>query len=267
MDQSKDLLRFENVAVRFPVTGGVLGRIVSHVDALRGASATLARGEILAVVGESGSGKSTLASALVGLVPWQAGGQLWWDGQALDPYNNATFVKLRDRMQLVFQDPFSSLNPRHTLREILCYPLQARGVARSACETRMRRVLDQVGMAAADVARFPHALSGGQRQRIGIARALMLEPQVLLCDEVTSALDVSVQAQILVLLDELRRELGLAMMFISHDLMVVRALADKVMVMRNGQCVEEGATSVVLSSPREDYTRKLLDSVPTLGGI
>lgn len=259
-----DVLRVDNLSVWFPLRSGVLSRVTDHVRAVRNVSFSLAEGEILAVVGESGCGKSTLASALVGLVPWQPQGSLWLREQAVDPTSDTAFHAVRDQVQMVFQDPFSSLNPRQTVQEILTYPVLARGVSRAVALERMRRILTQVGLAAMDAERFPHAFSGGQRQRIGIARALMLEPKVLLCDEITSALDVSVQAQILVLIEELRRELGLSVMFISHDLSVVRALADRVIVMYRGEIVEESAADALFAYPWHPYTRALLDSVPTL---
>jgi len=259
-----DILRVDNLSVWFPLRSGVLSRVTDHVRAVRNVNFSLAEGEILAVVGESGCGKSTLASALVGLVPWQPKGSLWLRDQAIDPTSDSAFHAVRDQVQMVFQDPFSSLNPRQTVQEILTYPVLARGVSRTVALERMRRILAQVGLAAVDAERFPHAFSGGQRQRIGIARALMLEPRVLLCDEITSALDVSVQAQILVLIEELRRELGLSVVFISHDLSVVRALADRVIVMYRGEIVEESAAGALFAKPWHPYTRALLDSVPTL---
>lgn len=257
-------LRVENLSVWFPLRGGVLGRVQDHVQAVRKVDLRLASGEILAVVGESGCGKSTLASALVGLVPWRPNGRYWLDGEPLDTQKASAFDAVRDKVQLVFQDPFSSLNPRQTVQEILTWPLLCRGESRSRAMDRMKSVLDLVGLSALDAGRFPHAFSGGQRQRIGIARALMLDPRVLLCDEITSALDVSVQAQILALVDSLRKELGISVCFISHDLGVVRALADRVMVMYRGLAVEEGEASSVLQAPWHPYTRALLNSVPTL---
>lgn len=259
-----ELLNVDNLSVWFPGRGGVFGRVTEYMRAVRGVSLSLSAGEILAVVGESGCGKSTLASALVGLVPWQAGGRYTVAGQSVAVDSAAAFHKVRDQVQMVFQDPFSSLNPRQTVQEILTYPVLARGLARTAALERMHRALERVGMATVDAGRFPHAFSGGQRQRIGIARALMLEPRILLCDEVTSALDVSVQAQILALIEELRRELGLAVLFISHDLSVVRALADRVQVMYQGEVVEEGLACEMFAAPAHPYTRALLDSVPSL---
>lgn len=257
-------LTVSGLSVKFPLHGGVLGRVVGSIHAVKNVSFELKEAEILAVVGESGCGKSTLANALVGLVPWQTGGVYSLNGQAIATLSESSFRKVRDQVQMVFQDPFSSLNPRQTIGEILSYPLLARGVSRAEVEQRMGRVLDQVGLAQIERGRFPHAFSGGQRQRIGIARALMLRPQVLICDEITSALDVSVQAQILVLVEQLRQELGLSVLFISHDLSVVRALADQVLVMYQGEIVESGPTPSVLQKPAHPYTQALLHSVPTL---
>ena len=174
------------------------------------------------------------------------------------------FVRVSDLVQMIFQDPFSSLNPRQTVTEILTAPLVARGVPFADAEKRALELLERVSLPAGSLQKFPHEFSGGQRQRLCIARSLMVSPKVLLCDEVTSALDVSVQAQILHLLDGLRNDLGLSILFISHDMQVVRALSDKVLVMYFGKVVETGNADEVLTCPQHDYTKKLLASVPVV---
>ena len=256
-------LRVTDLSVWYPLRGGVLSRVRRYVKAVRSLSFSLGEGEILAVVGESGCGKSTLAQALVGLAPWH-GGDYELFNEKICTNSSGDWEKVRGKMQMIFQDPFSSLNPRQTVSEILSYPLLARRVPRKDVEARAKNVLARVGLPENSLQRFPHEFSGGQRQRIGIARALMLEPRILVCDEVTSALDVSVQAQVLQLLDGLRRTLGISLIFISHDIQVVRAFADKVLVMYLGELMEYGPAKDVLQNPRHPYTEALIASVPTL---
>lgn len=247
------LMSVENVSVWYPVHGGILGRVQNWVKAVRNISFGVNRGEIVAIVGESGCGKSTLAHSLVGLRDLREG-NIHWNGN--EPP--------RSRMQLVFQDPFSSLNPRQTLEEIVCGPLIANGIRATEAKERGVRALEQVGLSGADLHKYPHAFSGGQRQRIGIARALALEAKLLICDEPTSALDVSVQAQILQLLQQLRDTLGLSILIISHDLSVISALADRVLVMYLGSIVEEISAKRLVVDAGHPYTRALLEAVPTL---
>lgn len=258
-----ELLKVENAVVRYPLRGGVFGHAVSFVEAVSGVSFGLAEGEILAIVGESGCGKSTLAQALVGLVPWHSG-KLFLNGEAVEVNSEKVWRQVRSSIQMVFQDPYTSLNPRHRVSEILGYPLAYKGVPAAERERRAREVLSKVGLPKNSFDKFPHEFSGGQRQRLGIARALMTRPKVLICDEVTSALDVSVQAQILQLLEALRRELGLSLIFISHDMQVVRVLSDRVMVMYLGKMMEEGPVAEVFETPLHAYTKALIRSVPTL---
>lgn len=257
------LLEVKDACIRYPIRGGVLSRTLNYVEAVSGVSFSLDAGEILAIVGESGCGKSTLAQALVGLVPWTRG-ELLLNGSSVDVQSAKAWEKNRELVQMIFQDPYSSLNPRHTIQEILTYPLYYRKVPAAERDARAKKVLSQVGLPQNALEKYPHEFSGGQRQRIGIARALMMQPKVLICDEVTSALDVSVQAQVLHLLDELRRELKLAMIFISHDIQVVRVLSDRVLVMFGGKVREQGGTADVLAKPQDDYTKKLLASVPRI---
>jgi ABC-type glutathione transport system ATPase component len=228
-----EILKIENLSVLFRSKGGL-------VHALKNISFSLEKGEVLAIAGESGSGKSTIANALVGLVPWEKGGVYELFGQSINPEQKKSFSAVRSKMQIAFQDPYSSLNPRCTVLEIVAAPLLARGISKSEATAKTKKILDLVGLSNADLNKFPHAFSGGQRQRIGLARALVLEPKILICDEITSALDVSVQAQILHLLDGLQRELNLSLLFISHDLAVMEIIANRVMELKNGEIMRLG---------------------------
>lgn len=255
-------LEVNRLTVRFPIRGGVFSKVQSYFTAVDQVSFELPQGKILSIVGESGCGKSSLVKALVGLNPI-AGGTVKIFGE--DAYGaGKKKVRVSDVMQMVFQDPFSSLNPRQTVLEILISPVVARGVSFDEAVDRAKKMLERVSIPEGALEKFPHEFSGGQRQRLCIARSLMVQPKILLCDEVTSALDVSVQAQILHLLDDLRNDLGLSIVFISHDMQVVRALSDDVLVMYFGKVVERGAADVVLANPQNDYTKKLLASVPTI---
>ena len=279
-------LEVSGLTVKFPVRGGVFGKVQSYFTAVEDVSFSIPQGKILSVVGESGCGKSTLAKSLVGLVPVDRG-EFRIFGEKVEKgvvspvkgakegikgirgiheggYGSQKPCRVSDLVQMIFQDPFSSLNPRQTVEEILTAPLVARGVKFEAAEARAKELLDRVSIPAGALQKFPHEFSGGQRQRLCIARSLMVNPKILLCDEVTSALDVSVQAQILHLLDDLRNEYGLSILFISHDMQVVRALSDEVLVMYFGHVVERGLADEVLVNPQHEYTRKLLASVPTI---
>jgi ABC-type glutathione transport system ATPase component len=233
------------------------------VKVLHGVDLRIERHETVGIVGESGSGKTTLGRALLRLVDVTAG-TILFDGQDITHLPEATMRPLRRRAQMIFQDPMASLNPRHTVRRILTEPLLFHGVARdkAGAERRVRQFFDRVTLPVACLDRTPHELSGGQRQRVGIARAVLLEPDFVLADEIVSGLDVSTQAQALNLLKILSRDLGLAMAFISHDLSVVRAVCDRVYVMRNGIVVEEGRCEDVFARPKSAYTRLLIDAIP-----
>ncbi|MFP4695123.1 ABC transporter ATP-binding protein [Thiohalospira sp.] len=256
-------LEVRRLAVHFPVRRGVLRRTVGHVRAVDGVDLTVRRGGITALVGESGSGKSTVARAILRLERPTAG-SVWWEGEDLARLDGGELRRRRRHLQAVFQDPYSALNPRLSVATMLTEPMAVHGLGRDPADrlARARRLLELVDLPADSLDRYAHAFSGGQRQRLGIARALALEPRFLVCDEITSALDVSVQAGILDLLLRLRAEEGLSLLFITHDLGVVGYLADEVAVMEAGRIAEQGTTEQVLRSPREAYTRRLVDAVP-----
>jgi peptide/nickel transport system ATP-binding protein len=255
------LLSVAGLRVHFPIRRGILQRTVGHVRAVDGVSLQLQRGRTLALVGESGCGKTTVGKAILQLPPPTAG-TVQLDDIELTCLSASELRPLRARMQMVFQDPFASLNPRLRIGDIIAEGMQALGL--DTGEQRIAELLAQVGLHAAMAGRYPHEFSGGQRQRIAIARALAVKPELLICDEPTSALDVSVQAQILNLLSDLQRELGLAYLFITHNIGVVDYLAHDVAVMYLGRIVERGATDEVLRNPQHPYTQALLSAVLTL---
>ncbi|WP_426954836.1 ABC transporter ATP-binding protein [Muricoccus radiodurans] len=243
--------------------GGIFSR-GGGVQAVRAVDAHLARGEAVGLVGESGSGKSTLGRLLLGLLP-ATDGELRFDGQDLKGMRRAEWRRLRRRMGIVFQDPMGSLDPRRRVGAQIADGLDIHGlIPRAQHAARVAELLEQVGLDPSHAVRFPHEFSGGQRQRIGIARALATGPDFLVADEPVSALDVSIQAQVVALLDDLRRRLGLSLLFISHDLPVVRHLCDRVMVMYLGRVMEEGPSEAVFANPSHPYTRALLSATPRL---
>jgi peptide/nickel transport system ATP-binding protein len=266
--RGEPLLAVSDLRVRFPVRGGVLQRVTGHFNAVDGVSFDLARGETLALVGESGCGKTTTGKAIAQLLRRQATveGTAVLDGRDLCTLQGATLHAARRDIQIVFQDPFASLNPRLRVAELLQEGLLSLlpEMDADARRERIERLTDQVGLRRDALDRYPHEFSGGQRQRIAIARALAVQPKLLVCDEPTSALDVSVQAQILNLLRDLQRELGLSYLFITHNIGVVETIADRVAVMRAGRIEEQGACVDVLTRPTRDYTRTLLAAVPRL---
>ena len=236
------------------------------VVAAEDVSFTVARGECVALVGESGSGKTTIARAIAGLHP-VAAGAIRLSGEELAPLARRRTVEQRRRVQIVFQNPGEALNPRHTVRSTIARPLQVlQGLSRRAADAEVARLLDQVRLPQRMADRYPLELSGGERQRVGIARALAPRPELIVCDEITSALDVSVQAAVLKLLGDLRDELGLSLLFITHDLGVVATIADRVLVLEQGLICEEGTVAAVLTAPAHPYTRRLLASAPSLAG-
>ena len=258
------LLEVENLSVHFPIRQGVLRRRSGVVRAVDGVSFAVGHEETLSLVGESGCGKSTTALALMGLVPATAG-HVRFAGEELLARDGAALRRSRRRMQIVFQDPFSSLNPRQRVRDIVAAPLEIHRVgSRRERRAQVFELLERVGLRADQAASYPHELSGGQRQRIGIARALALQPKVIICDEPVSALDVSVQAQILNLLSDIQRELGVAYLVISHDLGVVEHVSTRVAVMYLGKLVETATRERLFEQPLHPYTELLLRSAPVL---
>ncbi|MGQ3027804.1 MAG: ATP-binding cassette domain-containing protein, partial [Ferrovibrionaceae bacterium] len=258
------LLEVVGLSKTFRTSQGLFVRRRREVHALRQVSLTIHRGETVGLVGESGSGKTTLGHAIVRLVDTDAG-EIRFRGADILAQGGARLRTTRARIQMVFQDPFASLNPRHSVGRILTETPRIHGVGKAEAETRARRLLELVGLDASAFGRYPHEFSGGQRQRIGIARALALEPELIVADEPVSALDVSVQGQVLDLLADIRKRLGLAMLFITHDLRVAAQVCDTIAVMRRGELVEIGPAAEVFGKPRHDYTRRLLASVPGAG--
>ena len=256
------LLQVNDLKKHFLLRDG-LGARAGLVHAVDGVSFHIDTGETLALVGESGCGKSTVGRAILRLFDITAG-QVILDGQRIDDLSAANLRPLRRRIQVVFQDPFSSLNPRMRVRDILAEPIRNFGLAKSPADMRARidGLLDKVGLPRDSVSRWPHEFSGGQRQRIGIARALAADPDLIVCDEAVSALDVSVKAQIINLLHDLQRELGLALLFISHDLAVVEYMTHRVVVMYLGKIVELAPKRQIFTAPRHPYTKALLSAVP-----
>ena len=256
------LLQADGVSVAFPVRGGVLRREVARLRAVDRVSLAVGAGEVLGIVGESGCGKTTLGRALVGLVEPDAG-TLRIEGRDVATLSNDERRRLARDVQMVFQDPFASLNPRKRIRQILALPFEAHGLlAGAGREARIRELVGLVGLAAEHLDRWPHELSGGQRQRVGIARALALQPKVVVLDEPLSALDVAIQSQVLNLLVDLQERLGLSYVFISHDLSVVEYLSDSVAVMYLGRIVESAPAAALFATPRHPYTQALLAAVP-----
>ncbi|ADO42649.1 ABC transporter ATP-binding protein [Ketogulonicigenium vulgare] len=256
------ILSARELEVRFPIKGGLMGRVQREVHAVEKVSFDLFPGETLALVGESGSGKTTTGRSLLSLAP-RTGGQILFDGQAILPGNTAGMALLQRHIQFIFQDPYASLNPRMRIGKSITEPMEINGLA-SGAEARKRAeaLLERVGLQADMFDRFPHQFSGGQRQRICIARALAAEPKIIIADESVSALDVSVQAQVVNLLLDLQKETGIAMLFISHDMAVVERVSHRVAVLYLGQIVEIGTRRQVFENPQHPYTRRLLSAVP-----
>ena len=262
-----NVLEVENLKKHFPIRRGFLRQVVGQVKAVDGVGLTIAKGETLSLVGESGCGKTTVSRCIVralrpssGAIRFRPG-----DGQLIDVANldRRGLAPLRPHMQMIFQDPFSSLNPRMMVGDIIGEPMLINGVGDTATrQARVRELLDLVKLPAAYMNRFPHAFSGGQRQRVGIARALAMNPSLVVADEPVSALDVSVQAQIVNLMLELQERLGLSYLFVAHDLSVVKHMSDRVAVMYVGRIVEEAPTAALFKTPRHPYTEALLSAVP-----
>ena len=263
---STPLLEVKNLSVYFPVKSGLLQRQTGMVKALDDVSLKIEKGTTLGLVGESGSGKTTLGRVIVRLVDPTAG-SVSYQGKPIDSLSGAQLRPYRKKIQMVFQDPYNSLNPRLRIGTILAEPLEIHFPQMTAPDrsNRVSELLGLVGLDPAFARRFPHEFSGGQRQRIGIARALAVEPEFIICDEPVSALDVSVQAQIINLLMDLQEKLGLTYLFIAHDLAVVEHVSDQIAVLEHGKLVEEGSSDQITTRPAHPYTQRLLASIPSLG--
>jgi microcin C transport system ATP-binding protein len=268
LDETKPVvMQGDDIRVWFPIKAGFLRKVVDHVKAVDGVDMVLRAGQTLGVVGESGSGKTTLGLALARLI--SSKGRISFIGQDIDGYSFAEMRPLRDRLQIVFQDPFGSLSPRMSVGEIIAEGLKVHERKLSAAErdARVCWALDEVGLDTATRWRYPHEFSGGQRQRIAIARAMVLKPRFVMLDEPTSALDMTVQAQVVDLLRDLQKKHDLAYLFISHDLRVVKALANEVIVMRAGKVVEQGPATEIFHAPKADYTRALMAAAFNLEAV
>lgn len=262
-DADAPLLSVRGLTKTFPVTKGILfSRVVGEVRAVDDVSFDIAAGETLGIVGESGCGKSTTGRLILRLIDADAG-QIKFAGQNIVDLEGEQLRALRRELQIIFQDPFASLNPRMTVHDVLSEPLAVHGLARGAeAEARIQELLRLVGLSSWHAVRYPHEFSGGQRQRIGIARALAVDPRLIVCDEPVSALDVSIQAQVINLLQDLQQRFGLAYVFIAHDLAVVRHIADRVAVMYLGRIVEQAPARELFRRPRHPYTRALMSAIP-----
>jgi ABC-type oligopeptide transport system ATPase subunit len=254
------LVELEHLTKYFAVRQGVFARTKDYVHAVEDVTLTVNRGETLGIVGESGCGKSTTARLMVRLLE-PTSGTVRFDGRDITRLSNRQLRPLRRQMQIIFQDPYSSLNPRKSVGQIVGEPFAIHKTEKDV-KARVRDLLSRVGLNPEHYNRYPHEFSGGQRQRIGVARALALNPKLIVCDEPVSALDVSIQAQILNLLKDLQRDFGLAYLFISHDLSVVRSMSDEIAVMKDGKIVEAGPADDVYERPQDEYTKALLASVP-----
>ena len=262
---TETLVRVEDLQVWYPAKKTLLGKVLRYTKAVDGVSFDVYKGETLGLVGESGCGKTTLGRALLRLVE-PTGGRIFFDGQDLGALSPTELKRLRSRMQLIFQDPYSSLNPRLTIGAAIAEAMKVHGLGSSDRQRRQLVVelLEKVSLGAEHIDRWPHEFSGGQRQRIVIARALALRPTFIVADESVSALDVSVQAQVLNLLNDLKKEFGFTVVFISHDLSVIRYISDRILVMNKGRIEEAGDAETIYKNPRTEYTKKLIAAIPTL---
>ena len=262
--QNNTLLKVEDLKTWYPIRRGIWARTVGYVKAVDGVSFHIDKGETLGLVGESGCGKTTLGRTLLGLEKAHAGNAVF-DGQDLLSANRRELRDLRRRIQIIFQDPLSSLNPRMNILDIVTEGLVEFGLLEGSKEEHARRLMHDVGLEDGSIYRFPHEFSGGQRQRINIARAVSMKPDFIVCDEPVSALDVSVQAQVINLLEDLREKYSLSYLFISHDLSVVSHIANRVAVMYGGKIVEHGQTQAIINNPQDPYTKELIAAVPVPG--
>jgi oligopeptide transport system ATP-binding protein len=263
MASGEPLLEVTDLVKHFPIKKGLLiDREVDQVRAVDGVSFSVSRGQTLGLVGESGSGKSTVCRAMLQLLK-PTSGSVRFEGEEIAGLSRRRLRPLRREMQMIFQDPYASLNPRKRVGQIVGDPLKLEGVASGGkLRTQVQELLERVGLSPEHYDRYPHEFSGGQRQRIGIARAITLKPKLVVADEPVSALDVSIQAQIINLLDDLQDELGLTYVFVAHDIGVVRHISDRIAVMHNGKIVETGTADQVCEQPRHEYTKQLLAAVP-----
>jgi len=260
-DKGSMLLEVEGLVKEFPIRGGFLQRVRERVSAVAGVSFSVDRGETLGLVGESGCGKSTTARCVLRLIEPTAG-SVRFEGREVTQMRGGELRRMRQRMQIVFQDPYASLNPRMTVHGIIADPMKVHGTYREGGKERVKELMELVGLKPEHVNRYPHEFSGGQRQRIGVARALALDPSLLVLDEPVSALDVSIQAGVINLLEDLRDRLDLAYVFVAHDLSVVRHISDRVAVMYLGKIVEIGTREEIYDRPSHPYTQALLSAVP-----
>ena len=262
LENTPVILQANHLVKTYTQSSGRFGFGSTQIKALDDVSLSLKAGSTLAVVGESGSGKSTLARCLLQLHPFDSG-EVLFEGKDLAKLDASSLRSMRKNLQMVFQDPFASLNPRMRVGEIVGEGLLIHGLGSALQQKeKVQQMLERVGLSGSDALKYPHQFSGGQRQRIGIARALVLQPKVVVCDEPVSALDVSVQAQILLLLKELQHEMQLSYIFISHDLRVVRHIADEMVVMHKGKIVEQGNVVDIYNAPQQAYTQQLLSAIP-----
>jgi len=262
MTANGDLLIVDDLKTWFPIRKGFLRRVIGQVKAVDGVSFTIPRGKTLGLVGESGCGKTTVGRSILRLIP-ATDGRVVFDGRDVFATSSSQLRKLRRHMQLIFQDPFGSLNPRMTVGNIVGEACRVHGIAKGKdCRQLVSQLLEKVGLSPHHINRYPHEFSGGQRQRIGIARALALKPSLIICDEPVSALDVSIQSQIVNLLMDLQKEFQLTYLFIAHDLAVVKHISDHVAVMYLGKIVEHAPTDQLFDSPQHPYTRALLNAIP-----
>jgi len=260
---TKEIMKVQDLTKFFPVTAGILRHIVGYVQAVNGVGFTIHKKEVLGLVGESGSGKTTVGRAAIRLIE-PTKGKISFLGKDLLALNPQELLEMRTKMQMIFQDPYSSLNPRKTIGDTLGEPLRYHGMVKNKVEEvdRVAEILNMIGLSPDIMRRYPHQFSGGQQQRICIGRAIALNPELIVCDEPLSALDVSVQAQILNLLLDLRNRLGLSYLFISHDLSIIRHISDKVIVLYLGKIMESASTKELFRNPKHPYTRALLSAMP-----
>ena len=255
------ILQISDLTKTFPVKGGVLGKVTGGVRAVDGVSLEVSRGEVFGLVGESGCGKTTLGRTILKLMD-PTSGRIMFDGDDITDFDRSSMRAYRQRMQIIFQDPFGSLNPRKTVGSIIGEPMRVAGTPSVEIPGKVNEIIQMVGLSPDSAMRYPHEFSGGQRQRIGIARALILRPEFLVADEPVSALDVSIQAQILNLLMDIKGRLSLTILFISHDLRVIRSICDRVAVMYLGRVVEQARVDELYQNPVHPYTEELIKAIP-----